>query len=150
MSKQLIADQRPNPLYARRPKATSPPTCNMITDQLCDLVARRQTKFSANTTGLSAVAKQPLPRVRRRREERSEVASPQELQATSPPATKKWTPPSGSWENLIDQIDACEEEGSGKLVVYLGWKNGQKTKHDTSVIYKKCPQKVSTLTICIR
>lgn len=63
---------------------------------------------------------------------------------TAPPATKKkWTPPSGSWEDDIENIDACEEEGSGKLVVYLNWKNGQKTKHETTVIYKKCPQKVS-------
>lgn len=62
--------------------------------------------------------------------------------ATTPPATKKWTPPSGSWEDEIGTIDACEEEGSGKLVVYLNWKNGQKTKHETAIIYKKCPQKV--------
>jgi chromobox protein 1 len=63
---------------------------------------------------------------------------------TEPPATKKkWQPPSGSWEDDIENIDACEEEGGGKLVVYLNWKNGQKTKHETSVIYKKCPQKVS-------
>lgn len=62
---------------------------------------------------------------------------------TSPPATaKKWSPPAGSWEDEIESIDACEDEGSGKLVVYLIWKNGRKTKHDTSVIYKKCPQKV--------
>lgn len=65
---------------------------------------------------------------------------------TSPPATKKWTPPSGSWEDEIDKIDACEEEGSGKLVVYLNWKNGHKTKHETAIIYKKCPQKVGTRT----
>lgn len=62
--------------------------------------------------------------------------------ATPPAAAKKWSPPSGSWEDDIDVIDACEEESSGKLVIYLNWKNGQKTKHDTSVIYKKCPQKV--------
>ncbi|CAG9943824.1 unnamed protein product [Clonostachys rosea f. rosea IK726] len=62
---------------------------------------------------------------------------------TEPPATKKkWQPPSGSWEDDIENIDACEEEGGGKLVVYLNWKNGQKTKHETSVIYKKCPQKM--------
>lgn len=65
--------------------------------------------------------------------------------ASTPPATKKWTPPSGSWEDDIEDIDACEEEGSGKMIVYLNWKNGQKTKHDTTVIYKKCPQKVSKL-----
>ncbi|OAQ98796.1 hypothetical protein LLEC1_08055 [Akanthomyces lecanii] len=28
-------------------------------------------------------------------------------------------------------------------MVYLVWKNGKKTRHQTSVIYKKCPQKVS-------
>jgi chromobox protein 1 len=62
---------------------------------------------------------------------------------TTPPASKKkWSPPSGSWEDEIEFIDACEDEGSGKLVVYLNWKNGQKTKHDTTIIYKKCPQKM--------
>ncbi|KAM0439814.1 hypothetical protein ACHAPT_000911 [Fusarium lateritium] len=62
---------------------------------------------------------------------------------STPPATsKKWSPPAGSWEDEIETIDACEEEGSGKLVVYLIWKNGNKTKHDTQVIYKKCPQKM--------
>jgi chromobox protein 1 len=64
---------------------------------------------------------------------------------STPPATataKKWSPPAGSWEDEISSIDACEDEGSGKLVVYLVWKNGQKTKHETPVIYKKCPQKV--------
>lgn len=62
----------------------------------------------------------------------------------TPPATiKQWQPPAGSWEDDVDSIDAAEEEESGKLMVYLEWKNGQKTKHPTQVIYKKCPQKVS-------
>ncbi|KAM0461020.1 hypothetical protein ACHAO4_001819 [Trichoderma viride] len=62
---------------------------------------------------------------------------------STPPATSdKWNPPAGSWEDEIDTIDACEDEGSGRLIVYLVWKNGRKTKHDTKVIYKKCPQKV--------
>ncbi|KAH7137594.1 hypothetical protein EDB81DRAFT_844136 [Dactylonectria macrodidyma] len=56
--------------------------------------------------------------------------------------TKPWNPPSGSWEDEIEAIGACEEDDNGKLIVYLGWKNGQKTKHETQVIYKKCPQKV--------
>lgn len=65
---------------------------------------------------------------------------------SAPPATAKaWAPPAGSWEDDIDTIDACEDEGSGKLVVYLIWKNGKKTKHETPVIYKKCPQKVSIM-----
>ncbi|UKZ67717.1 uncharacterized protein TrAtP1_008875 [Trichoderma atroviride] len=62
---------------------------------------------------------------------------------STPPATSdKWNPPAGSWEDEIDTIDACEDEGSGRLIVYLVWKNGRKTKHDTKVIYKKCPQKM--------
>lgn len=61
---------------------------------------------------------------------------------STPPAPAVWMPPSGSWEDEIKEIDACEDEGKGKLVVYLNWKTGHKTKHDTSVIYKKCPQKV--------
>lgn len=61
---------------------------------------------------------------------------------TTPPASaKQWSPPAGSWEDEIETIDACEG-ASGELVVYLIWKNGHKTKHNTSVIYKKCPQKV--------
>lgn len=62
--------------------------------------------------------------------------------STPPISSKKWAPPSGSWEDEIALIDACEQEDDGRLVVYLNWKNGQKTKHDTDVIYKKCPQKV--------
>lgn len=64
---------------------------------------------------------------------------------TTPPATAKqvaWKPPAGSWEDEIDELDACEDEESGKLMVYLTWKDGHKTQHETSVIYKRCPQKV--------
>jgi chromo shadow domain-containing protein len=64
----------------------------------------------------------------------------------SPPASgtaNAWKPPSGSWEDEIETIDACEDEESGKLIVYLNWKAGHKTKHTTDVIYKRCPQKVS-------
>lgn len=64
----------------------------------------------------------------------------------TPPASAtsnaSWKPPSGSWEDDVDSIDACEDEDTGKLIVYLNWKNGHKTKHTTDVIYKRCPQKV--------
>ncbi|KAH7115788.1 chromo domain-like protein [Dactylonectria estremocensis] len=56
--------------------------------------------------------------------------------------TKPWNPPSGSWEDEIETISACEEDDNGKLIVYLIWKNGQKTKHEAQIIYKKCPQKM--------
>ncbi|KAM0355802.1 hypothetical protein ACHAPU_000189 [Fusarium lateritium] len=62
--------------------------------------------------------------------------------STPPATTKKWSPPAGSWEDEIDTIDACEDEGSGKLIVYLIWKNDHKTKHDVEIIYKKCPQRM--------
>lgn len=53
-----------------------------------------------------------------------------------------WKPPAGSWEDHIAQLDACEDEETGKLMVYLTWKNGHKTQHETQVIYQRCPQKV--------
>ncbi|OAA78958.1 chromo domain-containing protein [Akanthomyces lecanii RCEF 1005] len=64
--------------------------------------------------------------------------------ASTPPASssKAWSPPAGSWEDDIESIDACQDEGVGQLMVYLVWKNGKKTRHQTSVIYKKCPQKM--------
>ncbi|KAK4190979.1 hypothetical protein QBC35DRAFT_45322 [Podospora australis] len=64
---------------------------------------------------------------------------------SEPPASvtsARWKPPAGSWEDHIAQLDACEDEESGKLMVYLTWKNGQKTQHETSVIYSRCPQKM--------
>ncbi|KAK3295135.1 uncharacterized protein B0H64DRAFT_394344 [Chaetomium fimeti] len=62
-----------------------------------------------------------------------------------PPLSAKavtWKPPPGSWEEHIDHLDACEDEVSGNLMVYLTWKNGHKTQHSTKVIYQRCPQKV--------
>lgn len=64
---------------------------------------------------------------------------------SEPPLSAKaatWKPPPGSWEDHIAQLDACEDEETGKLMVYLTWKNGHKTQHETSVIYQRCPQKV--------
>ncbi|KAK6956523.1 hypothetical protein Daesc_001801 [Daldinia eschscholtzii] len=61
---------------------------------------------------------------------------------TPPASSRAWKPPVGSWEDEVESIDACHDEVSGKLVVYLTWKNGNKTQHDTKVVYKRCPQKV--------
>jgi chromobox protein 1 len=55
---------------------------------------------------------------------------------------KHWSPPSGSWEDEMVTIDVCDVGSDGKLVIYLAWENGAKTKHDTHTIYSKCPQKV--------
>ncbi|KAK5625891.1 hypothetical protein RRF57_001607 [Xylaria bambusicola] len=63
--------------------------------------------------------------------------------STSPPASSRaWKPPQGSWEDAVESIDACHDENTGKLIVYLTWKTGQKTQHDTKVIYARCPQKM--------
>lgn len=56
-----------------------------------------------------------------------------------------WQPPAGSWEDHIDSIDVAKDDTSTKLVVFLNWKNGKKTKHSTDVVYKRCPQKVDSL-----
>ncbi|GKT46533.1 chromo domain-containing protein 2 [Colletotrichum spaethianum] len=67
---------------------------------------------------------------------------------STPPASAKeakskaWTLPSGSWEEEVESIDACEDEESGSLIIYLNWRNGQKTKHSKEVVYKRCPQKM--------
>ncbi|KAI1387992.1 heterochromatin protein one [Hypoxylon trugodes] len=62
--------------------------------------------------------------------------------ATPPTTGRGWKPPVGSWEDEVDSIDACHDETSGRLIVYLTWKNGQKTQHDTKVVYQRCPQKM--------
>ncbi|KAK0617216.1 hypothetical protein B0T14DRAFT_402806, partial [Immersiella caudata] len=62
--------------------------------------------------------------------------------APLPVRNAPWKPPAGSWEDHIAHLDACEDEESGKLMVYLTWKNGHKTQHETSVIYQRCPQKM--------
>lgn len=64
---------------------------------------------------------------------------------SEPPASAKqavWKPPAGSWEDHIAHLDACEDEETHKLMVYLTWKNGHRTQHETSVIYSRCPQKM--------
>nr|CDP28517.1 Putative heterochromatin factor HP1 [Podospora anserina S mat+] len=66
---------------------------------------------------------------------------------SEPPASAKqavWKPPAGSWEDHIAHLDACEDEETHKLMVYLTWKNGHRTQHETSVIYSRCPQKVGS------
>jgi chromobox protein 1 len=61
----------------------------------------------------------------------------------SPPlsATKEWKPPTGSWEELVTGIDACEGN-EGAVVVYLTWKGGHKTQHPLAQVYKRCPQRM--------
>ncbi|KAI0540569.1 heterochromatin protein one [Xylaria digitata] len=81
----------------------------------------------------------PANGTKRRRNERNDSHP---ASATPPASTRAWKPPPGSWEDQVESIDACHDENTGKLIVYLTWKDGQKTQHDTKVIYSRCPQKM--------
>jgi chromobox protein 1 len=64
--------------------------------------------------------------------------------STTPPASANYSgfkPPTGSWEEEVTGIDACEGT-EGKVVVYLTWASGAKSQHPLSQVYKRCPQKV--------
>ncbi len=64
--------------------------------------------------------------------------------SASPPASAskaEFKPPTGSWEDEVVAIDACEGN-EGTVVVYLTWKGGHKTQHPLAQVYKRCPQKV--------
>lgn len=66
---------------------------------------------------------------------------------TTPPASARaaeWKPPSGSWEDEVETADMCQDEELGNFIVYLTWKNGKKTQHPKEVVYRRCPQKVTT------
>ena len=70
---------------------------------------------------------------------------------STPPASAKaveWKPPTGSWEEAVESIDACQDEEKGDLIIYLTWKGGQKTQHPKEVIYRRCPQKVGDPRVC--
>jgi len=65
--------------------------------------------------------------------------------SATPPASlreKEFKPPSGSWEEEVKAIDACEGT-DGQVQVYLTWRNGHKTQHPLDMVYKRCPQKVN-------
>ncbi|KAF4637217.1 hypothetical protein G7Y89_g865 [Cudoniella acicularis] len=62
----------------------------------------------------------------------------------TPPASVKaaeFKPPSGSWEEQVVGIDACEGN-EGNVVVYLTWKGDHKTQHPLAQVYKRCPQRM--------
>jgi chromobox protein 1 len=63
--------------------------------------------------------------------------------ATPPAGVKQseFRPPTGSWEDEVTLIDACEGK-EGNVVVFLTWKGGHKTQHPLAQVYKRCPQKV--------
>lgn len=64
--------------------------------------------------------------------------------SASPPASAtkaEFKPPTGSWEEAVVAIDACEGK-EGDVIVYLTWTGGEKTQHPLPQVYKRCPQKM--------
>lgn len=60
-----------------------------------------------------------------------------------------WSPPVGSWEDEIASVDSCEIADGGGFLVSVTWENGSHTKHHTSIIYEKCPQKVFERSVTV-
>ncbi|KAH8637069.1 hypothetical protein IG631_08904 [Alternaria alternata] len=59
----------------------------------------------------------------------------------------QWSPPPGSWEHDVHEIDTVEQTKNPKTgelekFAYLVWNNNQKTQHPLKHVYQKCPQKV--------
>ncbi|EPX72904.1 chromodomain protein 2 [Schizosaccharomyces octosporus yFS286] len=44
-----------------------------------------------------------------------------------------------SWEDLVDRVETVQKLKSGKIIVQLQWKDGQKSAHDNVIIHQKCP-----------
>ncbi|KHJ31449.1 putative heterochromatin protein one protein [Erysiphe necator] len=64
--------------------------------------------------------------------------------STTPPVSAKsarFKPPTGSWEEDVTAIDACEGT-QGNILVFLTWKGGHKSQHPLHQVYKRCPQKM--------
>ncbi|KAH7021612.1 uncharacterized protein B0I36DRAFT_252854, partial [Microdochium trichocladiopsis] len=95
-------------------------------------------RLSSRQTQRFRVASPPanVPATSKRRKGRHQVDS------SLPASIKVCKPPAGSWEDEVESFNPCHDEDCGSLVVYLTWKNGQKTQHETKVIYQCCPQKV--------
>lgn len=56
-----------------------------------------------------------------------------------------WSPPSGSWEDSIINIDTMEIGEDGILYAYVVWKDQKRSQHPSAVVNMKCPQKVSAV-----
>jgi len=88
--------------------------------------------------GRTSVGKSPAASAKRTKRNGEHPAS------SEPPASlprKTFMPPAGSWENDVTIIDMYRDE-SGSLMVYLTWKNSEKTQHPARMAYARCPQKM--------
>jgi len=108
-------------------------------------IGGREALFAETTTALKTKKRgrqSSTPQTSGKRSRRENGTHPADSDRPASVEAALWRPPPGSWENDIADLDACEDEETGKLMVYLTWKNGKKTQHETPVIYQRCPQKV--------
>jgi len=96
-------------------------------------------------------------------EESTPVPAPKAIQIS------EWKPPSdlASWDDKVAAVETVERMENGMILVYLLWyepagtilwagsltlgrKNGRKSVHDTTVVYHKCPQRVSPTFLFVK
>ncbi|KAF2205347.1 hypothetical protein GQ43DRAFT_437069 [Delitschia confertaspora ATCC 74209] len=91
---------------------------------------------------------QPKSKKRSRKSRGAESESATPAQATKrAKREKEWSPPPGSWENDVTEIETVDErlnEETGEMSRwgYVSWRNGNHTQHPLEIIYRKCPQKM--------
>ncbi|KAK4160058.1 hypothetical protein QBC43DRAFT_326091 [Cladorrhinum sp. PSN259] len=108
-------------------------------------IGGRAALFEQSTTALKGKKRgraSNAPQTSGKRSRRENGTHPADSDTPASVEAVQWRPPPGSWENDVADLDACEDEETGKLMVYLTWKNGKKTQHETPVIYQRCPQKM--------
>lgn len=116
-----------------------------ILEEYLASIGGREALFAETTTALKTKKRgrqSSTPQTSGKRSRRENGTHPADSDRPASAEAAVWRPPPGSWENDIADLDACEDEETGKLMVYLTWKNGKKTQHETPVIYQRCPQKV--------
>lgn len=137
----VLPPQIPNPLI--NTPLTTPRTAGEIVEEYYNSIGGRQFVHDE----ARAATKQPKKRGRA-----ATAAAPavkrgkkEHPKDSTPPASlkeKAFKPPSGSWEDEVKAVDACEGT-DGEVQVYLTWNNGRKTCHPKEMVYKRCPQRVS-------
>jgi chromobox protein 1 len=100
--------------------------------------AKKRSRVSETETGNGLPDRRNGKKVRR-----------DDVESMTPPVSAKkveFKPPSGSWEDEVQTIDACEGT-NGEVVVFLQWATGHRTQHPLAAVYKRCPQKVCVLPV---
>ncbi len=98
-------------------------------------LAKKGKKRSRASTGTQFEASNGSKRGRKNKHHPASATPPSS-------ASHEFKPPTGSWEDTVVAIDACEGT-EGSVIVYLTWRGGHKTQHPLAQVYKRCPQKVS-------